>query len=106
MLRLPRLSSLAATCALSLWEGWSKEESLPLQHALLLTSAWQGFLSRKGVKAANSLCVLHKYRRELTEFQGSAFIEFRLCCKGVGHSFPLKCNKNVYKAFNKETKET
>lgn len=66
MLRLPRLSSLAATCALSLWEGWSKEESLPLQHALLLTSAWQGFLSRKGVKAANSLCVLHKYRRELT----------------------------------------
>lgn len=65
MLRLPRLSSLAATCALSLWEGWSKEESLPLQHALL-TSAWQGFLSRKGVKAANSLCVLHKYRRELT----------------------------------------
>ena len=65
MLSLPLLSSLEATCGLSLWEGWSKEETLPLQYALLPTLTWQGFLSRKGVEVANAARVLHKYRREL-----------------------------------------
>lgn len=62
MLSLPLLSSLEETCGLRLWEGWSKEGTLPLQYALLPTLSWQGFLSRKGVEVANSVRVLHKYR--------------------------------------------
>lgn len=63
MVSFPLLSSLEA--ASGPWEWWSKEETLPLQYALLQALIWQGFLSRKRMEVANSVCVLHKYRREL-----------------------------------------